>query len=190
MQPTESLLKAAQNGDHQAFSDIMSQLQGSLYQHALKICGNREDALETIQETFLNAYKNITHFRGDSHLLTWLIRIATNSCLMSRRRSKFAPEKHATIDETLLDTSESITSSEKIPSPEAEALRLELLTRLAHALEALPESYRSVLLLRDLDGLKTEEVAQAMQISPAAVKSRLHRARAYIREQMQPYVNL
>lgn len=157
-----------------------------MYRFAHRLCGEPEAAKDLVQETFLNAYRGFKDFRGDARVSTWLYTIASRACLRMRRKRKGEPEYELSLDE-FVPTSEGEFRLQ-IPmdglSPE-EALQSKQLRRaLDQAIAKLPKKYRMVLVLRDMEGLSAKEVGMVMGLNERAVKSRLHRARLFVRREL------
>jgi len=157
------------------------------------MCGHREDAEEVSQETLLKVFENFDQLREPQHLRAWVLRIAKNFCLMKRRRSQFAPTQELSLDEFMpvLDHNGGqvkLQIADWSALPEDRVLRHELRAVLGKAIAALPDIYRSVVLLRDVEELSTEETAQILDLTADAVKTRLHRARLAIRQDLDSYL--
>ncbi len=174
--------------DPVAFTEFVRRFEGRVFNYGLRMCGDREDALEVTQETFMRAYSAIADFREDARLTTWLFRIVANSCLMKRRRSKFAPTQFVYLDAPLEDSSGRIDIEDMRADVIQEAMDRQIREALDEALKELPAPYRSVFLLRDVEHLSTLEVAEILDLTEAAVKTRLHRARLFLRERLLPLV--
>lgn len=185
-----ALLERAKQGDRAALAEIITAHQSRVYNVALRMCGNVEDAEETLQETFFNALKALPRFEGRSQLSTWLYRIASNACLSRRRRGASQPET-ISVDETgEVEEDGDFTPKFFIDwsqAPEDELLTAELQAVMAQAITQLPSSLRIVLIWRDLEGLSTEETAEVLGLSEGTVKVRLHRARLKLRELLSSY---
>jgi RNA polymerase sigma-70 factor (ECF subfamily) len=157
-----------------------------MYRFANRLCGETEAAKDLVQETFLNAYRGFKNFRGDAQVSTWLYTIASRACLRMRRRRKGAPERELSLDE-FIPTSEGEFRLQ-IPvdglSPEEALQNKELRQALDAAIDKLPKKYKMVLILRDMEGLSAKEVGTIMNLNERAVKSRLHRARLFIRREL------
>jgi len=149
----------------------------------VKMCGDPEDAKDVAQETLLTMARTVRDFRGQSSLSTWLFTVARSFCIKKRRRSKGAPAFHEPLDPAMQER-----HAEPAATPEQMLLGREARDTVAAALDALEPEAREVLVLRDIEGLSAAEVAQVTGISVAAVKSRLHRARAALRERLLPVV--
>lgn len=157
-----------------------------MYRFANRLCGETEAAKDLVQETFLNAYRGFKNFRGEAQVSTWLYTIASRACLRMRRRRKGAPERELSLDE-FIPTSEGEFRLQ-IPvdglSPEEALQNKELRQALDAAIDKLPKKYKMVLVLRDMEGLSAKEVGVIMGLNERAVKSRLHRARLFIRREL------
>ncbi len=177
----DSLVEQAQKKDYQAFEELVKRYEGKIYGHTLRLLGNREDAQDVLQETFLNVFKGLENFRGDSSFSTWIYRIATNNALMRLRKLSHA-ERELNDELPPPESMKRQALASHILDPKDAFLEKEMLRELDKAVERLPEKYRSIFLLRDVEELSTDRTANVLGISEAAVKSRLHRARLFIRE--------
>jgi RNA polymerase sigma-70 factor (ECF subfamily) len=157
-----------------------------MYRFANRLCGETEAAKDLVQETFLNAYRGFKNFRGDAQISTWLYAIAARACLRMRRKRKGEPERELSLDE-FIPTSEGEFRLQ-IPvdelSPEEALQNKELRQALDAAIDKLPKKYKMVLVLRDMEGLSAKEVGTIMGLNERAVKSRLHRARLFVRREL------
>ncbi len=168
----------------------MAQYETKVFGLARRVTGNREDAEEVLQDVFLTVVQKIETFRGEAKLSTWIYRIATNAALMKlRKRPKIRAipleeelgpgmTKEGAIAEPVMDWT-------RLPPDQLE--RKELVQRIEEATDQLPEEYRSVFVLRDIEGLSAEEACEVLNLSVAALKSRLHRARLFMRKQLADY---
>ncbi len=179
--PDDSLVAQAQKKDYQAFEELVKRYEGKIYGHSLRLLGNREDAEDVLQETFLNVFKGLERFRGDSTFSTWIYRIATNNALMRLRKLSHG-ERELNEELPPPESMKRQALASHILDPKDTLLEKEMLQELDKAVERLPEKYRTIFLLRDVEELTTDRTAQVLGISEAAVKSRLHRARLFIRE--------
>lgn len=179
-------INALRQRDAAAFHDLVEAYSARIYNLAMKMLGNPDLAEDILQETFVNAYRAIDRFEGRAHISTWLYRIAHNAVLMRLRKEKGVPELSSIDDELDLDTLPTPTPWDD--SPERRVLQSELLEVMDDALTTLSDALREVFVLRDIDGLSTAETAEVLNISETAVKSRLHRARLALREQLVPYL--
>jgi RNA polymerase sigma-70 factor (ECF subfamily) len=173
------LLQAAKSGDREALATLLEKHQQRVFGFGMKMCGDPEDAKDVAQETLLAAVRTLRNFRGDASITTWLYTIARSFCVKKHRRTKGAPAQHEALNEAGTET-----TSEPALSPEQMLLGHETRNIVAAALDALEPDAREVVLLRDIEGLSAPEVAQVTGLSVAAVKSRLHRARTSLREQL------
>ena len=187
MSAETGLIKRAQAGDAAALAEIVETHQQRVYNVALRMCGNEEEAEETLQDTFLSALQALPGFEGRAQLSTWLYRIASNACLMRRRSSARAPlivsAEEAPDDELALPT----YFVDWRYRPDALLLDQELHDHMEQAILELPPKLRIVFVWRELEGLSTAETAEVLEISESAVKVRLHRARLQLREALSGY---
>jgi RNA polymerase sigma-70 factor (ECF subfamily) len=189
------LLDRAKQGDERAFSELVRQYEDMVYNFSFKVCRDRGDATETLQDTFVNVYRKLGQFDGKSKFSTWLYTIVANNCLMKRRRQKLE-KASVSIDEPELPghdrddgaLREASLVAPWITNPLEQTMTKELRTLLDGAIQKLPVDYRLVFILRDLEGQSAEETAKIMKLSVPAVKSRLRRARVFLREQLNGYM--
>ncbi len=175
-----ALIDRALAGDTTAFDALVRQYQDSLYRLMVRACHHPQDAEEVSLEAFARAYEHLAAFEGRSSFVTWLGRIATNLCF--RRR-----EKHE-LDTVELPSDETLTRADGSASaPESEALRAEMRRILKAAVESLPEPDRTVLKLRDIEQLTAAETSERTGLTIPAVKARLHRSRARLRDLLNGY---
>jgi RNA polymerase sigma-70 factor (ECF subfamily) len=172
------LLEAVRGGDASALEALLRRHQDRIFRFGMRMCRDREDAREVLQDTMLAVARSAERFRGDSSFASWLFAIARNACAKHRRKSADEPESLEPLDAALR------LAATHGPEHELERRRLE--RALEDAIAALEPSYREVVLLRDVEGLSAKEVATATGLSVAAVKSRLHRARVELRARLQP----
>ncbi|HTM39344.1 MAG TPA: sigma-70 family RNA polymerase sigma factor, partial [Terriglobales bacterium] len=177
-----SLVQAAKKGDVGAFGELVKRYDRNVFRIALHITQNREDAEDVVQDAFLKAYENLEQFQGQSKFYTWLVRIAVNEALMKLRRRR--PERMVSLDQEVQTEEDSMPRevADWSPNPEQLYNEAELRDILGKTIQGLPPGFRTVFVLRDVEGLSTEETAQALELSVPAVKSRLLRARLQLRE--------
>jgi RNA polymerase sigma-70 factor (ECF subfamily) len=180
----EALLTAARGGDTTALEALLVRYQPHLYRFGLRMCGNAEDAGDVAQESLVSMARSLRDFRGDSSVSSWLYTIARRFCIRKRRRSKFAPAREDSLD--VPEAAAVYRVADPAPNPEQTASNQELATALTRAIDALDPPQREVLVLRDVEGLSAPEVAKVLGTSIDAVKSRLHRARVAVRQQLAP----
>jgi RNA polymerase sigma-70 factor (ECF subfamily) len=183
-----ALVERLRRGDEEAFDTLVKAHAGRLLAVARRHLRCEEDARDAVQQAFCSAFRGLTSFQGGSSLSTWLHRIVVNACLMKRRALSRRPEESI---ESLLprfdETGHSVTPYESwAPQAERSLLSKETRETVRTAIERLPESYRTVLLLRDIEELDTNEVARLLSLTPNAVKIRLHRARQALRTLLAP----
>ncbi len=184
------LLERLLAGEEQAYEELVRTYGGRLLAVARRFLPVEEDARDAVQDAFLSAFRSIHRFEGNAQLSTWLHRIVVNASLMKLRTRRRHPEQ--SIEELLPNYLED-GHFERPASPwRTDGLDLaeqgELRELVLKSIHSLPEGHRNVLLLRDIEGLDTEEAAELLQISPGAVKTRLHRARQALRELLEPHL--
>jgi RNA polymerase sigma-70 factor (ECF subfamily) len=175
------LIEQAKQGDRRAMAELVKRNEQTVYNFAFKICRDRDKAENIMQETFLSMVKSLQQFESQSKLSTWLYRIVANHCLMEAR--KMQKRQFVTIDddEELFDE-KYIADWSSLPNKTTE--NEELRSILDASIQKLSPEYRIVFLLRDVEELSTEETAKITRLSVPAVKSRLHRARAFLRREI------
>jgi len=187
----QELIQQLKAKDEVALEALMTQYQTKVFGLALNLTRNRQDAEEVLQDVFLTVVQKIGTFRGEAKLSSWIYRITTNTALMKLRKrpkvqmipleEELGPEmtEEGVIAEPVRDWT-------RLPPEELE--RKELAQRIEQAVGQLPPEYRSVFVLRDIEGLSAEEACEVLNLSVAALKSRLHRARLFMRKQLTDYV--
>ncbi|MDD9933978.1 MAG: sigma-70 family RNA polymerase sigma factor [Myxococcales bacterium] len=174
----QALLERVRAGDSEALEALLERYEAPLFRFSMRMCRDREDAREILQESLLAAARSIGEFRGDAALSTWLFTIARSFCIKYRRKPR--PTDSAVADEQVT------AMEDPRPAPDERVADRELLAAVERAIETLDPGYREVLLLRDVEGLTAPEVASALEMSVSQVKSRLHRARVALREELSP----
>ncbi len=182
-----TLVRAAKAGDIGAFDQLVRRYDRNVFRIAQHITHNREDAEDVVQDAFLKAYENLGKFQEQSKFYTWLVRIAVNEALMRLRRRR--PERNVSLDEEVRTEDDSVPRevADWAPNPEQLYSQAELRDILQRTVQGLPPSFRTVFVLRDIEGLSTEETAEALDLSIPAVKSRLLRARLQLRDRLNKY---
>jgi RNA polymerase sigma-70 factor (ECF subfamily) len=180
-------------GEPEAFDRFVEHFRSKIYQYSWLMCGQREDAEEVAQETLLNAFRNFNHLREPERVRPWVFQIAKNACLMKRRKSVFAPSREISLDDFLPAMDHDgghvrLEIADWSGVPDRQLLQSEMKQVLDRAIGELPESYRSVILLRDVEELSTLETAQVLDLKEDAVKTRLHRARLAVRQKLDEYL--
>lgn len=180
-------------GEPGAFERFVELFRSKLFQYSLLVCGHHEDAEEVAQDALFKVFEKLDQLREPERIRPWVFRIARNACLMKRRKSVFAPERELSLDELMPQASEDggqrrLEIADWSSLPENQALRAELQRVVREAIQELPEIYKTVLLLRDIEGLSTAETAEVLGVSEEVVKTRLHRARLAIRQKLDGYL--
>ena len=177
----EQLIEEAINGNNVALAKLVKRYEQTVYNFAFKVCRNKDRAEHAMQETFLSMVKSLKQFSGKSKLSTWLYTIVSNHCLMLARSQK-------KYDYTSLENEDGLINNINIAdwkySPERLADNKELKSILDDAINKLPHDYRIVFILRDVENLSTKETSEITKLTIPAVKSRLHRARAFLRNEL------
>jgi len=174
-----------QQGDSQSLEQALALLQNTVFSFSMKVCGQRQDAEDTMQEVLLRSVPNLPKFDSPKALMVWLYKVAKTRCLMSRRKSKFAPKEALSLEELMPDRQElEKLSGNAEPTPEASLMRREDAKRLREAVQQLPPEYRLILVLRDMEELSDEDVAEITGLRPGTIRVRLHRARLFVRKQL------
>lgn len=180
------LLQLIQGEDPRAFERFVERYGDRIFGFGMRVCGEREDARDVVQDTLLQAFRSLKKLKEPEALKSWLYRVASNACLMRRRKGKFEPKRELSLEELMPAGAEA--AQVEIPDvsamPDEEAARSEARRAVRRAIETLSPNYRIVLVLRDMEQLSTREVAHALGIAETAVKMRLHRARLMVRQQL------
>lgn len=179
-----TLFRRAQTGDFQAFADLVRRLQGRVYGVAYRILGQAQDAEDVVQQTFLSVIEHIDRFREESAVATWVLRIATNFALKILRKKRGLPTVVLEEEESLGAVPHPDYIAQWREPPDALVERAELRELLDRAIAELDDKYRVVFVLRDIEGLSTEETAETLGLSGSNVKIRLLRARMQLRERL------
>jgi RNA polymerase sigma-70 factor (ECF subfamily) len=196
--PDDLLVERSRTGDADAFTTLVDRHQRVVYRLALRMLQNEAEAEEVLQETFLSAWDKLPNFRGDSAFGSWVHRIASNFCLMRLRRRRRAPDTVAFTEEATSDlpAGPRFTPEGGYETPPASDWSMraddalhnrQLREALNAAIANLSDDYRVVFLMKDVDGLSNEQIAETLDLSVPAVKSRLHRARLALRERLSEF---
>ena len=175
-QVEHELIKQAGRGDQDAFERLLSAQEGRMYAVALRMCGNREDAQDCVQEAMIRIYRAISSFKGQSSFATWVYRITMNSCLDELRRRK---TRTSTSLDAMLENG--FAPSDEDDTPERHSLQAEQKRMLERAIADLPEDMRAAIVLRDIQGCSYDEIAQALDTNVGTIKSRISRGRERLR---------
>jgi len=183
------LIRAINSGQFDRFPELVKRYEHKLYNFSFRLCRDAADAEDSVQETFLNVFKYLKDFRYETKFKNWLYRVAASACIKKRRKSKFAPERELSLDEFIPQDKADVP--DQVPEwalmPLDKLLNDELLDKINEAIFKLPEKYRLVIVLRDIEGFSTAETAQILNLSDANVKVRLHRARLFLRDKLKGY---
>ncbi len=173
-------------GSMEAMEKIVERYENQVFTFGLKMCGHVQDAEDIAQETFLNAFRYLARFREETKLRNWLFKIAARACIRKRRKKKCEPDKEISLESFVHKNGNH--AKYEIPDwsddPSDNVLRAELKQVIDAAVLSLPTKYRLVFNLRDIEGFNTEETAEILGISVQSVKTRLHRARLFLREKI------
>jgi RNA polymerase sigma-70 factor (ECF subfamily) len=181
----EQAILLLKRGDGDAMGKAVALLQRSVFAFSMRVCGQRQDAEDTMQEVLVKSLPYLAKFDSSKALAVWLYTVAKNRCLMSRRKSKFAPKVKLSLEELMPDRDDFERLDGRISvSPEGAAIRGEEGQRLREAIRSLPPHYRIVLVLRDMEGLTDEEVAEITGLRQGTIRVRLHRARLFVRKEL------
>lgn len=190
----DALVTRAKEKDFDAFETLVERYQDKVYRLAFRFMRNETEAKEIVQETLLSVWRKLDGFKGDSQFSSWLYRVTANAALMRLRTQRRHPEVSTEeLDPSFMDRGGPAYGQVTSPGdnwarrPDDELQSEELRTQLQKAINELPEIYRTVFLIRDVDGFSTEETAEALDISVPTVKTRLHRARIALREAIAKY---
>ncbi len=173
------LLESARAGDRSAIEAILQHHEQRIYRFGLRMCGNEDDAHDVLQETLLAAYRNLPTFRGDAQLSTWLYQVARSFCIKQRRLHEGQPTSFEDLDAS---PAQRVASDDS--GNDARAHAREVGTLIQAAIGTLGGDLREALVLRDVEGLSAEEAAEVVGIEVGALKSRLHRARLSLKQQL------
>lgn len=184
------LVAKAKTGDEDALRELIKHFEPFVRGSALKVCEDSEKAAATAQDTLISVFRKLHQFEGESKFTTWIYTIIANHCLMNRRKRKL-DEAKVSLDQMTGEENDSsgiLNRTSSTRSPIDELLQQELSQVLDEAIAGLPEEYGQVFVLRDLEHLSTQETAEKLGLGVPAVKSRLHRARAMVRKELEKYM--
>ena len=181
----EQAVQLIQSKDPKSLEEALALLQNTVFSFSMKVCGQRQDAEDTMQEVLMKSVPNLPNFDSPRALMVWLYKVAKTRCLMSRRKSKFAPKEALSLDELMPDRRE----LEKLAgspdgTPEIALMRRENAKRLREAVQKLPPEYRLILVLHDMEELSDADIAEITGLRPGTIRVRLHRARLFVRKEL------
>ena len=190
------LVERIRSGDYSAFEELVARFERKVYALALKLTGNQADAEEIAQDVFLTIYQKLDSFRGESALSSWIYRVTANAAFMKlrdrRKRRSTSYEEQATSaaaeDQDLPGVTATFPQGDWSAQADEQLEAGELGEQLKDAIARLPEKFKLIFLLKDVQGLSNEEIGEIVNMSVPAVKSRLHRARLFLREELQKHV--
>jgi RNA polymerase sigma-70 factor (ECF subfamily) len=181
----EQVLQLIQRKDSESLEEALALLQKTVFSFSMKVCGQRQDAEDTMQEVLLKSVPNLPKFDSPKALMVWLYKVAKNRCLMSRRKSKFAPKEDLSLEELMPDRRElQKLSGSPDGTPETSLLRRENAKRLREAVQKLPAEYRLMIVLHDMEELSDGDVAEITGLRLGTIRVRLHRARLFVRKEL------
>lgn len=175
----QPLIDRAKAGDARAMEQLLAKYETRVYRFGLRMCGNEDDARDVLQETLLSAFKNLSTFRGDAQLSTWLYQVARSFCLKQRRRHEGEPAHHVDVA-----TSEVRQVATTDIEPDGRSHARQVGEVIQAAMGALKDEFREALVLRDVEGLSADEAAEVVGIEVGALKTRLHRARMQLKQNL------
>jgi RNA polymerase sigma-70 factor (ECF subfamily) len=183
------LIRAINAGEGHRFQQLVEKYQQKLFNFGLRMCGEARDAEDMVQEAFLNAFRYLEGFRFETRFRNWLYRVAMSACLKTKRKARATRAETLSLEDFFPE--DPAAMPEDVPSwarlPLERVLSAETSRYLQEAILDLPADHRSVLVLRDMEGLSTAETAQVLEITPANVKVRLHRARLFLRSRLKEH---
>jgi RNA polymerase sigma-70 factor (ECF subfamily) len=180
-------------GDAGAFDQFVEHFRAKIFQYSWLMCGQREDAEDVAQDTLLKAFESFDQLREPERVRPWIFRIARNACLMKRRKGVFAPSHDLSLEDYLPAMEHDggqikLQIADWSQLPDRQLLQAEMRGVLDRAMAELPEAYRSVILMRDVEELSTLETAHVLDLSEDVVRTRLHRARLAVRQKLDEYL--
>lgn len=176
------------DGDARALEQLLTKAQEVAYRFSHTVCGGPADAEDVMQDALIKTFRYVTRLNDPRAFRTWLYRTVRNACLMKRRRKVGQPHRVLSLDALLPSIDGGATAIDVAApgiDPEARAVNAALRRRLITALRAMPPEHRAIVFLREMEGLSTKDAAQALKISESNVKMRLHRARLFLRKQLE-----
>jgi RNA polymerase sigma-70 factor (ECF subfamily) len=184
---SEKIIREARSGDRIAQAQIVKNYEEMVYNLALRLTNNKDEAEGVLQETFLRVLESLSTFRGDAKLGTWIYRIAANYALMRLRKRK---RKFYSLDEYQLDGDKDYSTFNRSieENPEAMLQNNELRGAMDEAIESLPPKFKTAFVLKDVQGFSLKEVAEILEMNIATVKTHIHRARIYLRDKLADFV--
>jgi len=181
----EQVVELLHRNDQESLEQALALLQSTVFSFSMKVCGQRQDAEDTMQEVLLKSVPSLSKFDSPRALMVWLYKVAKTRCLMSRRKSKFAPKEALSLDQLMPDRTElESLSGDAVRTPENLFLRRENAKRLREAVQKVPPDYRLILVLHDMEDLSDTDIAEITGLRPGTIRVRLHRARLFVRKEL------
>jgi RNA polymerase sigma-70 factor (ECF subfamily) len=181
----EQAVQLIQSNDPKSLEEALALLQNTIFSFSMKVCGQKQDAEDTMQEVLLKSVPSLSKFASPRALMVWLYKVAKTRCLMSRRKSKFAPKEALSLDELMPDRRElERLSGNPDDSPETALARKENARHLRDAVQKLPPDYRLILVLHDMEELSDTDIAEITGLREGTIRVRLHRARLFVRKEL------
>ncbi len=181
----EQVVQLIQRKDPKSLEQALELLQSTVFSFSMKVCGQRQDAEDTMQEVLLKSVPYLPRFDSPKALMVWLYKVAKNRCLMSRRKSKFAPKEALSLEELMPDRKElEKLSGHNDGTPETSLMRRENARRMREAIQKLPPDYRLILVLHDMEELSDTDIAEITGLRRGTIRVRLHRARLFVRKEL------
>ncbi len=181
-------VRRSQDGDQEAFSELVRKYQKRVYYLAYGMTGNREDALDIAQEAFLKAFRSMKGFQGGGGFYTWIYRITYNQTIDFMRKEWRKKKLEYQDNQDLTEKESPIMAVPSASNPGQDMAQKELNRVIMDAVQSLPEQHRSVILLREIEGLSYDEIAEMLRIRKGTVMSRLHYARQELQKVLMPYI--
>jgi RNA polymerase sigma-70 factor, ECF subfamily len=180
----EQAVELLKSGDPDSMEKALRLLQETVFSFSMRVCQQREDAEDTMQEVLVKSVPLLSRFESPKALIVWLYKVAKTRCLMSRRKSKFAPKQELSLEGLMPDRQELANLVQGGVNPETFAINSQEARWLREAIQKLPPQYRIVLVLHDMEGLTDEEVAEITGLRAGTSRVRLHRARLFVRKEL------
>lgn len=181
-----TLLEGIRADDPAAFDEFVRTFGDRIYGFGVRMCGEREDAKDVLQDTLLQAYRALKDLEHPEAMRSWVFTVAANACRMRRRRGKYEPEREVSLEELTPRGGVAPTEIPDVRSlPDEAVLRDEVRDRVRAAIDALPEHYRMILVLRDIEHFTAPEVSKMLDLPISTIKMRLHRARLMLRDRLE-----
>jgi RNA polymerase sigma-70 factor, ECF subfamily len=177
----------ARNGDRRAFAELVEMYKDKIYHLAYRMLGNRQEAEDAVQETFLKLYTNLHRYDDNLKFSTWLYRIGTNLCIDRLRKKRAVYSLDAEVDGGEGADYYALMPSDE-DTPEKQVILSETQMQIRHAIDTLPEKYKSVVVLRYLNDLSLQEISEVLNMPVTTVKTRVHRGREYLRKKLEPHM--